>query len=250
MIRFLLLFCLLLLGTSCSTFDKNDNAHRAALHLQLGTSHLATGNYPGAMTELLRAEKLDPENPIVQNNLGLAYYVRNRFVEAEKHCRRAVELKSDYTEARNNLGRVLVELKKYDEAIRELKISVNDLTFVSPEKSYASLGLAYLKKNDFAQAQFNLAKSLEIQKQSCQNMTYYGQSLLGLKKYDSAAEAFDQAITICKTDKFDEPYYLSGLSYMRARQPERAIARLEEMMQLFPKSAYVAKAQTLLEILK
>ncbi len=249
MTRYFILLLVLGLMWGCAT-SNSDSARRAALHLQLGTAHLNSGNFPAAMAELLKAEKLDSSNPIIQNNLGFAFYVRNKFKEAEEHFAKAVRSKPEYTEARNNLGRVLIDLERYDEAIRELNISVNDLTYSAPEKSLSNLGLAYLKKNDYAHAQENFIKALQIQDKACTTITYYGQSLFGQKKYAAAAETFDRAISSCKKENFDEPYYFSGLSYMRASKREQAVARLEELMQLFPESSYHAKAQTLLEILK
>src|SRR4051812_29995844 len=81
---------------------------RAQLHLQMGTAHLTQGNYPAALNELLQAEQLDKDNPVIQNNLGLAYGVRNRWKEAEQHYRRALELDSRFSDARTNLARLFI----------------------------------------------------------------------------------------------------------------------------------------------
>lgn len=249
MIRLLIISLLSLWLAACAT-NNEENQRRALLHLQSGSNFLSTGNYPGAMSELLEAEKLAPNNPVIQNNLGLAFFVRNRHKEAEEHFRKALSLQSKYTEARNNLGRVLIEQGKINEAIKELKIAIDDLTYPTPEKSYGNLGLAYFKKRDFTAAALNLSKSLQLQENSCLTMNYYGQTLFEQKKFIPAAEAFDRAIVICKKDNFDEPYYFAGLSYMKAGQREQSVARIEQLLQLFPKTAYQAKAQTLLEILK
>jgi len=249
MIRLLTIIGILLLCAACATTNE-ENERRGLLHLQAGTSSLSTGDYPNAMAELLKAEEMLPNNPVVQNNLGLAFFVRGKIKEAEEHFRKAVRELPKYTEARNNLGRALTELGKLNEAIKELKIAADDLTYPTPEKSYSNLGLAYFKKRDFVKASEYFTKALQIQENSCSAMNFYGQTLYEQKKYTSAAESFDRAITICKKEKFDEPYYFAGLSYMKAGQREQSVARLEELLQLFPKTAYQAKAQTLLEILK
>lgn len=249
MTRVLTIGLTLLLCASCAT-NNEDSQRKALLHLQAGTHFLSTGNYPGAMNELLQAQELEPRNPTIQNNLGLAFYVRGKFNEAEEHFRKAVSYQQKYTEARNNLGRTLIELGKLNEAIKELTIATNDLTYPTPEKSYSNLGLAYFRKRDYVTASTNFAKSLQMQANSCNTMNYYGQTLFEQKKYVPAAESFDRAITICKKDNFDEPYYFAGLSYMKAGQREQSVARLEQLLQQFPKTAYQAKAQTLLDILR
>lgn len=240
---------ILLLCAACAT-NNEDQERRGLLHLQAGTNSLSTGKYPEAMAELLKAEEMIPNNPVVQNNLGLAYFVRGKLKESEDHFRKACNLQAKYTEARNNLGRALIEQGKYNEAIKELKIATDDLTYPTPEKSFSNLGLAYFKKRDFTKASEYLTKALQMQENSCSTMNVYGQTLFEQKKYISAAESFDRAIAICKKEKFDEPYYFAGLSYMKAGQREQSVARLEQLLQLFPKTAYQAKAQTLLEILR
>lgn len=249
MIRLLTIIATVLLCAACAT-NNEENERRALLHLQAGTASLTSGNYPNAMAELLKAEEMLPDNPVIQNNLGLAFFVRGKIKEAEEHFRKAVKLQPKYTEARNNLGRALIELGKLNEAVKELKIAADDLTYPTPEKSFSNLGLAYFKKRDYAKASEYFTKTLQIQENSCVTMNYYGQTLYEQKKYVSAAESFDRAIAICKKEKFDEPYYFAGLSYMKAGQREQSVARLEELLQLFPKTAYQAKAQTLLEILR
>src|ERR1700730_8839394 len=125
---------------------------RARLHLELGVSHLAQGDYPNALNELNQAEQLDPNNPAIENNLGLAYTVRNRPKEAEQHYRKALELDPKYTDARANLGRLMIDAKKYDEALAELGQVENDLTYPYPEKALSLIGMVYFNKAKYKKA--------------------------------------------------------------------------------------------------
>src|SRR5690348_9269132 len=88
---------------SCVSEDKT---HEADLHLQIGSGHLSQGHYPEAIRELRISESLNPDNPVLQNNMAIALYARNRFADAETHFLKALDLKPDYTDARNNLGRL------------------------------------------------------------------------------------------------------------------------------------------------
>src|SRR3954470_15265831 len=132
-----LIFTALFLVACTSPAHKEESR----LHLQLGTSYLQNGRYPDALRELWLAEKDDPENSMVQNNLGLTYFIREKNNLAEQHLRRAVELDSHYSEARNNLARVLIEQKKYDVAISELNRVLNDLTYNDAPKALTNMGL-------------------------------------------------------------------------------------------------------------
>jgi Tfp pilus assembly protein PilF len=111
--------------SGCGSFSSSDKG-LAVRYLQVGTSQLESGNFPQALSSLLKAESLDSDNPVIQNNLGLAYFVRDHFKEAIDHIQKAIEIKSDYTDAYNNLGRVLIEVGDYQKAIAYLEKSLVD----------------------------------------------------------------------------------------------------------------------------
>lgn len=244
-----LIFISVLAIASCTSARKQ-NEQRGLLHLQIGTSHLAQGNYPAALRELLQAEKLNPNNPMIHNNLGLAYFVREKYDTAERHLRRALELDSSYTDARNNLGRLLIELHLYDQAIVELKKAAEDLVYQSPDKVLYNLGYAYFKKGQFNEAKERLLKALEMNRTNCLTLSLYGRSLLELRKYSLAAESLDQAIQRCRELKTDEPHYYSGLAYIKLGQREKAVARFEEQLQQYPDGDHMGKAKQALQMLK
>src|ERR1039457_541074 len=123
---------LMCLTTGCA----NNELHReqAQLHMRIGTGYLSQGKNPQALVELLKAEELDPEEPGIQNNLGLAYYVRKEYAFAEAHFLRAIKTFPKFTDARSNLGRLYTDLGRSDEAIAQLKIASRDLTYPVPER--------------------------------------------------------------------------------------------------------------------
>jgi Tfp pilus assembly protein PilF len=213
----------------------------------MGSQYLLEGKYPEALKELLVAEQLDPKEPQIQNNLGIAYYVRGKYQTAERHIRRAIELKPTFTDARNNLGRTLIALGLYDEAISELEVACNDLTFKEPAKSWSNLGEAYFAKGNFEKAQSSLSRSLEIQPKHCQTFIKYGRSLFELKDFEKAALALDQSITLCKGEAADEARYYGAISHYRLKKKQEAIARLEEVIKGAQSPYFSSKSQTLLQ---
>jgi type IV pilus assembly protein PilF len=232
----------------CATSEKD--REKADLYLQMGTSNLEKGNYPAALKNLLSAEEYNPNDPLIQNNLGLAYFVRDRNELAEKHMQRALAIKSDFTEARINLGRVYMEQKKYDEAIRILHVATQDLTYPNPEKAWTQLGMAQFSKGDFNSAKKSLAEAIKINRQNCTAFSFFGRSLYELHDYSGAAEQLDRAIQVCLGSDFDDPYYFSGLSYYKLGEKEKATARFEQIKEKFPESKYSANAQSLLKVMK
>lgn len=235
--------------TACATVSKEDR-ERAMLHLQLGTSYLAKGAFPQALSELLKAEQLDPKNPLVLNNLGLAYFVRGKYKLAEDKFRQAIKVEPRFSDAKNNLGRLLIDTHRLPEAIRVLQEVEGDLTYENPEKTYSNLGMAYFESGDYTRAEEYLSKSLSIRRRSCTTADYYGRTLLEMKRLEQSAEVLDQAIEFCRDDHFEEPIYFSAMSYFSLGQKEKSRARLEELLKDYPKSKYVAKAKGMLELLQ
>lgn len=74
-------------------------------------------DYHGAVHAYEQAIKLEPNDPILQFNLGNVLYASQRLEEAQACFRRAVALDQDYVEAWNNLGTVLADLDEQDQSI-------------------------------------------------------------------------------------------------------------------------------------
>jgi type IV pilus biogenesis/stability protein PilW len=237
-----------LVVSGCATSEKN--REEADLHLRLGTSLLAQGSYPSALRELLTAEKLDPENEVTQNNLGLAYFLRDKYELAEQHLARALKLKPSYSEARNNYGRVLIETGRHEQAIAELEKVTNDLTYQDPAKAWINLGMAYFRKNDFKSAKTKFSEAIRADRGNCLAHTYFGRTQLELGDAGDAARSLDNAVRICKPGKFDEAHYFSGLSYYKLGRTSDAVARMEEVKKINPDGPYAQKADSLLKLMK
>ena len=234
----------------CGSQQVLERQERAHLHLKIGTAHLANGNYPLALKELLNAHEQDPDNKLVQNNLALAYFVRNKLVDAERHARRALQLDPAYTEARNNLARILIEQGDYPQAIQELKTCVNDLTYAFPDRSWSNLGMAYFKNQDFEKAKEAIRQAISINDQNCISYNYYGRTLYEEKQYMAAAQAFDRSVSLCKDPRFDEPRYYGALSYYQSGNREEALTRLNELLKSQPDGIYSKQARGIIELMK
>lgn len=239
----------ILATSACTTVDKGDQ-DRAALHLQIGTGYLAQGQYPQAMTELLKAESLDPKNPTILNNLGLAFYVRGRLKQAEGKFRKAIAINPRYSDAKNNLARTLIDQGEARDALRILQDVEGDLTYQFPEKTFSHLGMAHFELGEFKKAEKFLLRSMEIRRQNCTTANYYGRTLLELKQTRQSAEILDQAIEYCRGTNFEEPLYFSAMSYFTLGEKEKSRARLQELIKDYPKSKYVAKAKGMLGLLE
>jgi tetratricopeptide (TPR) repeat protein len=241
---------LLVLGlVGCASFGGQDK-EKSDLYLRMGVAHMESGNYPSALRDLQTAEQLNPKSPVVQNNLGLVYFMRQRYELSIQHLHKAIELQSDYSDARNNLARVLIEQGQYPEAEKQLKIVINDLTYGNMGKAYINLGLSKFNQKQYTMAMSAFEKALEAQPGDCVATSYRGRSLFELKRYDDAAEILDRAIGLCQKTLYDEPHFYSALAYYRLGDRAKATARFEELIKYYPDGAYRDKAKGMLELIR
>lgn len=231
----------------CATPGQNKD--KADLYLRLGVSHLEKGQFPLALTNLLKSEELNSRNPILHNALGLTYFYRNREDLAEKSFLKSLELDPKATETRNNYARMLIGQKKYSAALTQLNLAVDDLKYPFPNKSYFNLGFLYFEIHKYEQAISAFEKSLSFKNDDCLTATYYGRSFLELKRYASANSAFENALPICQAQLVDDAHYYSAVALYRMGEARQAESRFRETYSLFPEGKYREKARAMLDIL-
>ncbi|MES2935499.1 MAG: tetratricopeptide repeat protein, partial [Pseudomonadota bacterium] len=86
-----------------------------ALHL-LGVIAYQNGKFEAAIGSIKSAIRMHPANAIYHYNLGLCYRAQGQNTEAAASYRKAIGLQHDYVDALNNLGVVLDDQAKFDEA--------------------------------------------------------------------------------------------------------------------------------------
>ena len=90
---------------------------RAEAHSALGIALSLKGNLEGAREELVRAVELDPHDPRIANNLGDILRELNRYDEAEAAYRKAIGLDSQFAAPWEGLGSLEVLRKRPDRAL-------------------------------------------------------------------------------------------------------------------------------------
>ncbi len=91
---------------------------------------------------------MNPEDPFLQNDLGLVYMAKNSLENAENHFKKAIDIKPDYAPAKNtNLGVVYLAQEKW--AIAVFKELTGDLLYATPHYPLTNLGWAYYNKQQY-----------------------------------------------------------------------------------------------------
>lgn len=235
---------------SCSSINRAEDQETASLHMEIAIGYIQKDNLPLALKELLIAEDMDPKNPVIQSNLGLVYFLRERYELAERHYLRAISYKSDYTEAKNNLARVFIEIGQYKKAEPYLIEAMQDLTFSDYAAVYANYGILEFKRKNYSAAKTKLKKSLESDRENCITHVYLGRSYLELKELVLATDQLEKAISFCRPVAIDEAHYYAALAFFRSNQRDRAMVRFEELIKIFPNGQNAEKAKQMLALIK
>jgi tetratricopeptide (TPR) repeat protein len=155
--------------------------------------------------------------------------VRNgNYPIAEQLLKRVVEKEPKHKTVRRNLGFVLVQQRKYDEAIAVLR----EQTKINPFEDYAynMLGRVYWYQQDYANAEDSFRKQIEVTPLDQTAHSNLGQMLIDARKYKEAVAELERAISLAPEE---ESLHVSiGRAYLALGEAPKAIASFEEAIKL------------------
>ncbi len=158
---FILICICAVMTASCTSTVQTQKQNKIAQAIKKeGDVFQAQGNHTAALNKLLEAEKMAPDDPYIQNSLGLAYMGKERNDMAIQAFNKALALKPDYTEALNNLGAAYLRDEKWDIAIKTFNKVLEDITYPTPHYPLANIGWAQLAQNNYPVAQKYFLKTL------------------------------------------------------------------------------------------
>ena len=241
-----MLAAVLLLGSGCALNQAQKNS--SVYHYQMGQSFYAENNFAGALHEFSEAEQLTPKDPQLLNDLGLTLFRKRRFDLAEAKYLRAIELKPDYSEARNNLGVNYLEMKRWSDAIVQFRIVQDDLFYQDQESIAINLGLAYLGKGDYQQALGVLRAAVGRRPGDPRVRLHLGRVYFALDKTELAVEEYQKALQLNRS--YASAYYFLALAQVKLRDAAAARSAFKEVLRIAPDSEIGQLSREYLDLLK
>ena len=158
------LFVTFLFLTSCASqgVTPGEKKEIALATQRVGEGFYSAGDYSSALKNLLEAYESIPDDPYLNNSLGLVYLAKDRYDLAETHFKKALEFKKDYVDAKNNLGAAYLKQEKWSLAIECFEDVSKNLIYVYPEIPLSNLGWAYFHQKKYEKSISYFTKSLEI----------------------------------------------------------------------------------------
>ena len=126
------------------TDEISRSASPANQYFLRGNAYLDAGEFAEAVRDYSSALKLDPDNAVYHNNLGIALRYMERFDEAIEAYDRAIELDPEYRDAYTNRGVVFADLGGLEPAVRDFDKAIAidpDFWFAISQRGLALWGL-------------------------------------------------------------------------------------------------------------
>ena len=235
----------------------------------LGADYFNKGLVEPALEELMKAVELDPNNPDAHNLLGLVWLrkgaeaeelsTRNQclkgeslalekqeadaqFKKAEDQLRKAIALKQDFSEARNNLAVVMIHFGRYDEAVQLEEKALANIVYREPYAAQGNLGQAYLEKGDYVRAAKALRQALFEQPKFCVGRYRLAKVYYEQQDWDHAAEELEK-VTSDKACPIQEAFHLAGMVALRRDERDKASRLFSRCVDLAPRSCLAGECK-------
>lgn len=215
--RRILLAAALCCASGCKHTPDDVDIQRAQNARELGVNSLGRGEYRPALEELLKAEKLDPDNPDTQYALGLTYFAGfGRLPEAEAHLRKAVAGREKFSDAENALGNVLLARGECDKAIPLFEHAMSNLLWATPYMAQMNLGWCLHKVGRTEDGLRELKAAVNTHPPLCGGYDYLARIYTERGADADAMHWMEKYLQVCDTEnlrRFLQPGQLAGMFF-------------------------------------
>ncbi len=228
---------------SCASKKDSVEAKQAMLYFGAGTQSLMDQNYTEALTNLLKANELEPKNPDILNNLGMAYYFKGETELAIKYINQSLELNEQNSDARLNLASIYYQSGDIKRAEKLYLEVTKDLTYDKQARTYYNLGvLEEEKRKNLNGAEEYFKKALKEDINYCPAFLQLGLLRYKRKQFNTALKNFKDASSgSCYESPVAHYYY--GMTLVDLRRFEDARIKFDEIDTHFKKSVFAVKAR-------
>lgn len=242
MLQKFFMISLLFALAACSSKKETVMSKKAELYYTSGTQSLIDQRYTEALQFLTKANEINPDDPKILNNLGMAYYFKGHRDLALQTIEHAIKVDDKNSDARSNLAAIAMKENDYPRAEQLLKEVLKDLVYDKQTVTYYNLGIIALRRNEISQAKEYFVKSLNEDPSYCPSHFRLGVFFYQSRQFKKALDSFKEAsMGVCYQDP--APIYYQALTQMEMGSFDDARIKLNEVDARFPKSEYAAKAR-------
>lgn len=193
---------------------------------------IQVGYWRDSITLFQRCLAVTQNNAPAHNNLGMAYYEKNRLEEAVTEYEKALAILPGLFMTHNNLGLILLEQGKYEEAAAQFEQTLT----LEPDdrRPHLNLGIALALQGKLELAEASFRKALELRPNYLPTRYNLGALLVQRGQFEEARTHLTAVIDIQSTH-LDAREKL-GQALMGLDLPLEAAAQFSEIIRLQPQS--------------
>lgn len=237
-----LTFAVLMLVTSCASKKGIENK-KAGIYFAAGTQSLMQKQYTDALKNLLEANKLNPNNAEILNNLGMAYYFKGEMELAVRTLKTTLKIDKNNSDAKINLASIAFKQGRVSEAERLYKSVLEDLTYDKQARTLYNLGILELEgKQNTVSAENYFKKSIKEDDNYCPAYYHLGLLQYNRRQFNSALKNFKEA-SMGTCYEIPAPHYYQALTLIQLKRYQDARIKLDDIDTRFKKSVFAVKAR-------
>ncbi|MFC3050814.1 tetratricopeptide repeat protein [Kordiimonas pumila] len=143
----------------------------------LANVQLSMNDLDGVKETVSKIRKIEPENNIASNLIGVVYYLQGNLDSAIESYNAALENNSEYASALKNRGLAYLASKQFDNALKDFEAAL--ILLPSDAQVFSSMGRTYLEKGDYRKAAVFLEKAELVLPDAPLILTDYAEALAG-----------------------------------------------------------------------
>jgi Tfp pilus assembly protein PilF len=210
--------------------------------VEVANGALVEGDPTGALQNLARAELEDSTLPELYHTRALAYHSKHDLKAAIEAASQAVKLKPDYSDANNTLGKILIDVGRYETAIPYLEAASHDPLNRQAYKAWTNLGIVKYRQGDYSKSEAYLNKAIEnASNLACVAYYYRGHIRMRQARIVDAIKDYDIATRKLCTGFGDADLAL-GVAYQRSQQYLKARKTFLEIQKRYPNTKIAEQA--------
>ncbi|MBA2403883.1 MAG: tetratricopeptide repeat protein [Bdellovibrionales bacterium] len=241
--RNILILVLAILVTACSSANEKKRKHQADLYFGAGTQSLMTQDFTDALTNLLKANELDPDNAGIMINLGMAYYFKGERNLAIKTLKKAMELDPGNSDAKVNLASIYFKDGDLEKSEKIYKSVLKDLTYDKQARTLYNLGTIELQRKRISAAENYFKKSVKEESNFCPSYLQLGLIEYNQKQFNKALKNFREAAMGVCYETSPEAHYYQALTLTNLKRFNEARLKYDEIDVRFKSTDYARKAR-------
>ncbi len=244
--RRLALLCVafLVVISGCAVTSKQPTRSTAQFQ-DLGEKCLAAGETANALKYLTDVSEKNPDDPVIEYDLALAYDQRGLKDQSLSHLQKALKIRPAYPEANNMMGYIYATRGQFELARGAFQKALDDPFYKTPQFAAYNLGRLYEKNGDIEKALTYYQQAVKFDERYGLAWLRTGQILEQLSRRDDARHAYGSAVR-ASPDLAEAHLHFGILSYM-AKDSEAAFHSLSRVGEIAPNTDMADEARKYLE---